>query len=176
MVLALMLVLVALTSLLATAGLERTQHYRLLITASADHTQRHQILDTVLAQALAYAQQQLRLEDLYTNQKGLYSEVQPNRLQHKHFRQVFGVGENQAGFLIELWSCSELPFSYQSQYYLACRLQISAQVATTDGYRLAKQSLLDTVLPTNSLNSTNTQPAATLLPPAKIVATRIVYQ
>lgn len=174
LVLALMLVLVGLTSLLASAGLERTKQYGLLISALSERAALHEKLSVVLAQGIAYTQQQLRFEDFYTNKRGLYSEVQASRAQHYDHQRIVPAEVQSSGFLIELLSRSEVPLVYQSRHHLACRLLVTAQVAT-DNSHLTKQALLETTLPAHTQHSTNTI-LVVKLPPTKVVATRMIYQ
>ena len=174
LVLALMLVLVGLTSLLASAGLERTKQYGLLISALSERAELHEKLNVVLAQGIAYAQQQLRFEDFYANKKGLYSEVQASRARRYDRHHIIPAEIQNSGFLIELWSRSEVPLVYQSRPHLICHLLVTAQVAT-DHSHLTKQMLLETTLPAHTQHSTNTI-LVVKLPPPKVVATHMIYQ
>ena len=179
MVLLLMLVLAALTSLLATSNLERTHQRTLLDRALAIRVQVDTALTNALYQGIAYAREQLKIADFDVALRGVYKNVDPNRMKSDYRRSARPLPSSLAGvdsgFWIELFSEGTTMQTAKSNYYLSCRLLISAYVEHPELTILFSQALVETALPILGMPTSDTQVVKVeTIPNAKVIATRIL--
>ena len=177
-ILVLMLILAALTGLLATSNLERTRQRTLLDDALTTRAQAEDVLKQTLHQGLVYANEQLRIEDFDISQRGIYKAVMAQRLDSDYRRfarpvpsPISGV---DTGYWVELFSEGPFVQTARSKFYLSCRLLISAYAEGPGVPLLFSQALVETALPTFDMPTTDTKVLkVTAQPEAKVVATRI---
>lgn len=178
MILLLMLVLAALTSLLATTNLERNRQRTLLDGAVAIRMQTDEVLTQALDQGIIYVEKRLRIEDFDVARRGIYKTVDSNRLKYDYRRFALpaqsSVAGVHSGFWIELFSKGATMQNIKGKYYLSCRLLISAYAESADSPVSLSQALVETTLPTLAMPTSDTQ-VVTLqsLADAKVIATRV---
>jgi len=150
MVLVLVLVLATLTSLLATAGLEKIKQRTLLGEALLSRAQSNELLTQALQQGLLYSAQ-LRGEDFDNPRRGIYATVLPQRIKTNPRRVTRPVSNAaravSSGFSIELFSQDAVVQTAAADFYVNCKLLLSAYVETPQSPRLFAEVLIETALP-----------------------------
>ena len=177
MILVLMLVLAALTSLLAASNLERTQQRTLLSDALVIRAQMDEVLMHTLHQGLAYANNRLRIEDFNASRRGIYKTVDTERSKSDYRRSArpaqSSVSGMDTGFWIEMFSESPIVHTTSGKFYSSCKLLISAYAEAPDSSLLFSQALVETSLPTLSTPTSDTSVVKVeTLPEAKVIAIR----
>ena len=177
MILVLMLVLAALTSLLATSNLDRTRQRTLLDSALATRAQADEVLLRTLHQGITYANKQLKREDFDGAQRGVYKTVEPSRWKSDPRRAALATtslgAATDTGFWIELFSEGATLQNTTGKHYLNCRLLISAYAESPTTHALFSQALVEAALPTLRMPTTDTHVIKVeTLPEAKVIATR----
>ena len=178
MILLLMLVLAALTSLLATSNLERTRQRTLLDDALAIRVQTNEVLTQALHQGIVYAHKQLKIEDFDSARPGIYKTVDTDRWK-SDYRRFARPAQNSiagmnSGFWVELFSTGLAVQSLQGKHYLSCRLLVSSYAEGVDLPTLFSQALVETTLPTSTVPTSDTKVIKVeSLVGTKVIATKI---
>ena len=176
-ILVLMLVLAGLISLLATSNLERSRQRTLLGDAAAARAQADGVLKQTLHHGLVHINERLRREDFDVAQRGLYQTVMPKRSED-NYRQFAlptpsPISDMNTGYWIELFSEGAFVQTAPSKFYLSSRLLVSAYVESLAVHVLFSQALVDTVLPTLSVPTTDTNVIElSTLPKTRVIATK----
>jgi len=171
MVLVLVLVLATLTSLLATAGLEKIKQRALLGEALLDRAQSNRLLTQTLQQGLLYSAR-LRREHFETPRRGVYAAVLPERIKTDPRRVSRPVPHStpaiHSGFSVELFSQDAVVQAADASLYANCKLLLSAYVEAPQSPRLFGEVLIETALPLQSA------PPAAIDNAARVATTRLL--
>ena len=176
-ILVLVLVLAGLISLLATSNLERSKQRTLLNDAMATRAQADDVLMHTLQHGLSHINQRLRREDFNVAQRGLYETVIPERLEgdYRRFARLVPspISAMETGYWIELFSEGSLVQNASGKFYLSCRLLISTYAQSSDVPLLFAQTLVETMLLTLSMPTSDTNVIKLgALPKTRVIATK----